>query len=418
MWICVCWLGCAGEEFSSAPGSDGGAGTAGSGGTAGGSGCPGGQKRCGDACVSRELPQYGCGQTSCAACQLANASAKCESGHCAVDVCQGTFGDCDQDPANGCETNLNSAESCGACGKACPSNQVCSGGQCAASCPSGQTPCAGGCVDIATDIAHCGGCGAACTPPPNMGNAQCVAAKCEFDCITGYGDCDSNTPGCETSIHTDSKNCGSCGKSCPAASHPNATAASCIQGSCGRDGGRTLCGNAGSGACLDTQNDPRACGSTCDPCGFGGWCDSGSCDYGPCPLGLTSCGGQCVSTESDANHCGGCGKACGSGLACKQGSCISPAACTTGSYVLCSGGSEDDSCPHLLLDTARCGTCTTSCGTGQACIGGVCKSLLFAAEPWECTMSGKKACLLPNDWLEKAHAPYFCEDDCPWGQAP
>jgi hypothetical protein len=61
----------------------------------------------------------------------------CGSTPCGQHCSQG-FGDCDQDPGNGCEVGLLwSTEHCGTCGRTCSSTQQCVGGSCVVRCASG-----------------------------------------------------------------------------------------------------------------------------------------------------------------------------------------------------------------------------------------------------------------------------------------
>ena len=56
-------------------------------------------------------------------------------GACAMGTCNAGFADCDMNPANGCEVNLNTDNAnCARFGAACASGQVCSAGACGASC--------------------------------------------------------------------------------------------------------------------------------------------------------------------------------------------------------------------------------------------------------------------------------------------
>lgn len=89
--------------------------------------CAAGSKSCGDTCVSNALPDVGCAEAACSPCAVAHASAACSTeGNCAVGACQNGFGDCNLAAADGCEVDLTSTDaSCGACGVACPSTQVC-----------------------------------------------------------------------------------------------------------------------------------------------------------------------------------------------------------------------------------------------------------------------------------------------------
>jgi hypothetical protein len=53
-------------------------------------------------------------------CGLDNASGSCKAGVCDDPVCTAGFGDCDGNPANGCEDNVSGdVNNCGACGNVC-----------------------------------------------------------------------------------------------------------------------------------------------------------------------------------------------------------------------------------------------------------------------------------------------------------
>ncbi len=65
-----------------------------------------------------------CGQCG-NACSFDHATAKCANSVCAIDFCDQFFGDCDSDPANGCETSLASKDHCGRCDVQCTRIENC-----------------------------------------------------------------------------------------------------------------------------------------------------------------------------------------------------------------------------------------------------------------------------------------------------
>ncbi len=87
-------------------------------------------------------------------------------------------------------------------------------------------------------------------------------------------------------------------------------------GPVGCTGSLTSCG----GACVDTSNDPKNCGSCDNACTGGMPCSGGKC-LAMCPSTTTNCAGSCVDTQSDAKNCGTCGKACAAGEVCTAGTC-------------------------------------------------------------------------------------------------
>jgi hypothetical protein len=71
-----------------------------------------------------------------ASCNLPNATAQCTGGACAIAACASGFGDCDTQPADGCESDLSSdAAHCGTCAISCLDSTSCTVDSCvAASC--------------------------------------------------------------------------------------------------------------------------------------------------------------------------------------------------------------------------------------------------------------------------------------------
>ncbi len=130
-------------------------------------------------------------------------------------TCPSGYGNCDGNPNNGCETNLNTSSSnCGSCGNQCPADQNCSSGQCVCS-VGGYTSCSGTCRNLQTDISNCGSCGHAC-PADNL----CTAGVC-VACAQGTNYCNGQ---CKN-FTRDTNNCGSCGNVCPSGQ-------TCINSSC------------------------------------------------------------------------------------------------------------------------------------------------------------------------------------------
>jgi hypothetical protein len=157
-------------------------------------------------------------------CAFANAATSCTGSVCALGACNAGFGNCDGNPANGCETDLRtSPANCGACSNRCaPPNAAgtCAAGVCGlGACTAGFADCdanaVNGCeVNTATDLAHCGACGNLCRNFGPAGSSVCTAGACVPTCNAGYANCDGNANnGCEASVNTNF-NCGGCGRAC------------------------------------------------------------------------------------------------------------------------------------------------------------------------------------------------------------
>lgn len=266
--------------------------------------CQAGAHLCGDACLPDADPAS-CGD-ACAPCPTPpNTRATCDGARCGT-TCRTTHADCngsgDGGDADGCETDLATAEDCGACGAACGLGAaLCAatgtGYACVTGCAAGQTACVDACVDLATDPQSCGACGVAC-PVPVSGTATCSAGLCGVRCDPGFHPCggaciaDTSTSGCGTSC-----------TACPA---PLRATATCDGVRCGWqcDPGFHACGDT----CVDDRS-VESCGSTCTPCPTAAsgtaTCDGARCGLA-CDPGFHRCGALCVADVSAAS----CGTSC------------------------------------------------------------------------------------------------------------
>jgi hypothetical protein len=144
----------------------------------------------------------------------------CVGGECGHLKCTANHGDCDGDAENGCEADLLSPSSCGACNNVCAPGQSCLEDPdthvIACGCAPGQTLCGNRCVDLGSHPQNCGGCGIDCTLANKAhGFGLCKFGACEFGCMEGWGDCNGDPKdACETNFDSDPRNCGGCGIAC------------------------------------------------------------------------------------------------------------------------------------------------------------------------------------------------------------
>lgn len=322
--------------------------------------------RCGCECKDTSTDVDNCGGCG-TKCVHANATSACENSQCTFQ-CNSGFADCDFDPSNGCEVDLNNDPlNCRSCDTICgTSRPVCVNGTCAATCPLGKTLCAGQCVDVTNNIDHCGACNNRCEV--ENGTPVCTASTCAIDsCNTGYDDCDSIAgTGCETPVTTIT-DCGGCGNIC-SFSHGEAlcTDSECKLGKC--DSGYGNCDQdvEGCETTLGTEENCTACGDACGgnaSCGAQGCaCDAGFADCEASPDGI------CETTLGTVANCSDCGDACEFPHA--------VAACTAGECTMgaCEAGFEDcdhneaNGCETALDNRNNCGACGTICLTLQNCV--------------------------------------------------
>src|SRR5207249_3812648 len=82
--------------------------------------CGGGaMKCCNGGCVDTAGDARNCGGCGMA-CSAAHSSASCAAGQCQPGACDPGWGDCNGNPADGCEANLHTdVDNCTACGVGC-----------------------------------------------------------------------------------------------------------------------------------------------------------------------------------------------------------------------------------------------------------------------------------------------------------
>ncbi len=165
---------------------------------------------------------------------------------CDAGACPAGQGDCNDDPADGCETDTSDDDlNCGWCDHSCAKphaqfdcvNAICQ----FLACDPGWSDCdaslLNGCEsDPLNDPLNCGGCGAPCEAMPHAlpgcADGQCAIVECEF----GWDDCNGvMADGCETDVTADPVNCGGCGVDCmalPGVESAYCDAAQCWLGNC------------------------------------------------------------------------------------------------------------------------------------------------------------------------------------------
>ncbi|MFO0627329.1 MAG: hypothetical protein U0325_17090 [Polyangiales bacterium] len=358
--------------------------------------CATGQSVCGAACADTQRSVANCGACN-QVCEPPNAEPRCVAGACQVASCAAGFGDCDSNAANGCETALSSVANCGRCNGACVTpnaTPVCRAGSCAVgSCAAGFGDCdrdpANGCEAVlGRDVQHCGACGAACPTAPTGFIATCAQGACvnvTANCAPGTAECGgSSASDCETRIDT-VQNCGRCGNACTLV-HAVSRCASgaCAIASC--ESGFADCdGNAANGCEVDlrtTVTHCGGCGQSCSLVNATARCDGGRCAVAACAQGFADCDGNAangceVDLRTSVTSCGACGAACtvrnGTGV-CAGGQC-GVGACATG-FADCDGNLANGCEVRLSDDPSNCGACRNTCVLPNAaarCAAGACQ---------------------------------------------
>jgi hypothetical protein len=207
--------------------------------------------------------------------------------------CAMGFADCNHNPADGCETNLNTPSNCGGCGHVC--QQV--GGtntcvlvgmsyQCKPTCDATHADCNAnpddGCEVDLSGPGNCGMCGRACMNP--HGTTTCTTQGagwfCNPSCQSPWGACSADkTAGCTTNTGTDADHCGDCTRPC---SGNHTTSRTCSGGVC-------------SPTCAAPWSDCSRPGAPAadDGCETNGTADPGEWD--------NACNGQYTSTSEGSS---------------------------------------------------------------------------------------------------------------------
>jgi hypothetical protein len=104
-----------------------------------------------------------------------------------------------------------------------------------------------------------------------------------------------------------------------------------------------------------------------------------SCVSSQCVCGTTACsngqaccpsatGVGCTDTQTDPKNCGFCGNRCGTGEACMGGMCT----CAGGPHCVGNQTCCSTGCFDLASDPGNCGACGHPCNPGEACMMGMC----------------------------------------------
>jgi hypothetical protein len=257
-------------------------------------------------------------------CKIADAQPVCSQGQCVVGKCAAGFADCDKDGLT-CETKTNTLTNCGGCGVACIDvpNAVpsCQTGTCGVgSCKAGFGDCDGnpanGCEQSLDTLAHCSACNTACTKA-GCGGGVCTAADCSQ--MPGRADCDRDEASCEIDLRSDPMNCGACGYQCAFAAGVTAHATlGCSASGCiaNCDAGFGDCDGNYANGCetpLNTVTNCGMCRSACSIANSTSTCSNGTCQVQTCATDWADCDNDKLSCETQLNapdHCGSCTGVC------------------------------------------------------------------------------------------------------------
>ena len=249
-------------------------------------------------CTDTSIDPRHCGACGMGCPAFANTlTTVCTAATCTVGVCAPGFANCDGAVHNGCEVDLkNDNANCGRCGGLCGpgphSSAACAASVCVVTCEPPFADCnravIDGCeADVTSDVVNCGRCGLVCPAPVNA-VASCAAGQCGVGaCSPGFGNCDQLPDnGCEANIHSDLQNCGRCGSVCGPVAN---AAATCSMGACTVrcDPGFADCNNNLADGCeTNVRTDARNCGICGRVCPANQFCiNGGNCGGFYAPVG-------------------------------------------------------------------------------------------------------------------------------------
>jgi hypothetical protein len=315
----------------------------------------------GDGCEASLDDVQSCGLCGLHCGPYPHATAGCTTGRCRLTDCDPGFEDCDGAVSNGCEVPIHTLDHCGSCDATCAiafASESCSSGDCKfVKCDAGRADCdddlANGCETNLLLPDNCGKCGLDCRALPNVLSGGCTSeAMCEFVCKAGFADCDGKPEnGCEVNVAS-AQNCGGCDSDCTQL--PNVVSSSCDGTLCTdlkcKDGFGDCDGIAGNGCerAIDTLTDCGACNKPCAPAHAAGACNAGACQVTSCDSGYDDCNKKaddgCEASLNEADTCGTCSNHCNEGMHCDNGEC----ACTESSQC---AATNVECCDNRCVDT-------------------------------------------------------------------
>jgi hypothetical protein len=375
--------------------------------------CPAGTLDCNgrgsDGCEKHiDIDTQNCGACGRVCPDIVNGVPGCLLGSCGLDHCKAGFQDCNGDPQDGCETNVQAdLKNCGNCGAQCPTlpggPSICQDGACVIGmCKMGFDSCDPGPLQycqtsLLTDEDNCGKCGTKCPTVPALQRA-CVAGTCTgIACQANWKDCDSSAAtGCETNISKDPANCGGCGNACTVSSGTGG----CVNSQCkifSCNPGFGNCNSVDADGCeADLKKDIINCGVCGASCintqnATGVTCTSAKCAVTTCfvgtVMGVSRKWADCdrlynngceVDLNSNITNCGACNSRCpdvphANGV-CRLGVCYPTDSCDPG-WADCDKNPTNGCEIDTTSDPSNCGSCNNLCQVVQRCVNKSCVDL-------------------------------------------